>query len=280
MKEIIKKILYPNKFLGFLLFNVSMISLIYFFINGLEESIIAIISYPIAFYSLVIFCTWLYHIIIRTNKLINQNKLYIKYKSNQNIKIKSSLYFNIFMNTIYAVFNLISGIYYSSYWLITFAIYYITLSTMRIILLSNIDNEIEIKKEYQILKNCGVTLLFMNILFSGIVTLIIRQNKYFNYPGFLIYAVAAYDFYLITYAIINIIRYRKNNRPIFIASKCISLTTAMISLISLETAMLSQFGTGKTDNFNLIMVASTGLGICIINSVMAIYMIIKGNKNK
>ncbi len=280
MNDIVKKILYPNKILGFLVFNVSMISIIYIFIKGLEESILSYCIYPFAFYSVVFFSIWLYEIIKKIHKKVNEIKIYQHYKNNINIKIKSSLYFNIFMNSAYGIFNLISGIYYKSYWLITFAVYYILLSLMRIILLINIDKKVELEKEYKILKYDGIVLLFMNVVFSGIITLIIVQNKFFEYPGFLIYVVAMYDFYLIISAIINVIRYRKNKRPIYSASKYINLTAAMISIVSLETAMLTQFGTENSGDFNIIMIATTGFGICAINTIMAIIMIIKGNKNK
>ena len=109
------------------------------------------------------------------------------------------------------------------------------------------------------------------------IILILVQNQIINYDGILIYIVALYDFYLIISAIINVIKYRKNNSPILVASKCVNLTVAMISMISLEVAMIYQFGTNEA-TFKLIMTGSMGFAICIINSVMSIYMIIKSNK--
>lgn len=87
-----------------------------------------------------------------------------------------------------------------------------------------------------------------------------------------------YDFYLIITAFINVFKYRKDKNPIMIASKCINLTVAMISIISLEVAMIYQFGNNE-DYFKLIMVSVTGFFVAFINSVMSIYMIVKANKN-
>lgn len=95
--------------------------------------------------------------------------------------------------------------------------------------------------------------------------------------GFLIYLVAMYDFYLIIKAIINVIKYRKNHSPILISNKCINLTVAMISMVSLEVAMVYQFGDNDT-SFKLVMTLLMGFIICLINSGMAIYMIVKSSK--
>ncbi len=278
MNDIVKKILYPNKILGFLVFNVCMISIIYIFIKGMEKSVLSYCVYPFAFYSVVFFCVWMYEIIKEMHKKVNEIKIYQHYKNNINIKIKSSLYFNVFMNILFGTLNLILGLYHNSYWFITFAVYYILLSFMRIILLVNVDKKINLEKENKILKSCGIILLLMNIVFSGIIVLILMQNKFFSYGEYFIYVVAMYDFYLIVYAIINVIRYWKSNRPIFSASKYINLTTAMISMLSLETAMITQFGEVNSSEFYLVLIASTGFGICFINSMMAIIMIIKSNK--
>ena len=51
----------------------------------------------------------------------------------------------------------------------------------------------------------------------------------------------------------------------------------MISMISLEVAMIYQFGSNDS-NFKLIMTSCTGFGVSLINSLMAIYMIYKANK--
>jgi hypothetical protein len=50
----------------------------------------------------------------------------------------------------------------------------------------------------------------------------------------------------------------------------------MISIISLEVAMIYEFGNNDS-NFKLIMTACTGFGVALINSFMSIYMIVSAN---
>ena len=61
------------------------------------------------------------------------------------------------------------------------------------------------------------------------------------------------------------------------ASKCINLTVAMISMISLEVAMIYQFGSNDS-NFKLVMTSITGFCVVLINSLMSIFMIAKVSK--
>ena len=62
------------------------------------------------------------------------------------------------------------------------------------------------------------------------------------------------------------------------AAKVINLTVALVSMLSLETAMLTQFGTGRDGVFRQIMTALTGAGVSVLVLGMAVYMIIKTTK--
>ena len=76
---------------------------------------------------------------------------------------------------------------------------------------------------------------------------------------------------------INVIKYRKDHSPLLASSKCINLTVAMISMISLEVAMVSEFGANDSE-FKIIMTSIMGFVVCIINTIMSIYMIFRANK--
>lgn len=281
MKELVKRIFLPNKILGFILFNISFGLLIYVFVCHLEETLVAYISYILSAYALTIFCIWLYKVCQFSNNYIKENsKIYKIYKENNKIITKISMILSSSLNLIYGVFKLILGLYYRSAWLITFAVYYLLLCFMKSSLVMNVEKDNfgkNIKKEYKKLKHTGVILLFLNIILVGMVILIICQNQTIIYPGYLIFIVAMYDFYLIINAFINLFKYRKQNSPILIASKCINLTVAMISMVSLEVAMVSHFGNNDV-SYKQLMTGIMSFAICFINSFMSIYMIVKSSK--
>lgn len=283
MKEIIKKIIEPNKVLGFLLFNLGMGLLIYVFGFHLEESWIAYIAYLLSAYALVIFVVWFYKACKFSNDFIkNRSKLYKMYHSHFKTVTKVSIVVSLILNLIYGILKLTFGIYYQSEWFITFAVYYLLLWLMRFSLIFSIKKEefgSNLAKEYRKLKHTGIILLLLDIVLTGMIILIIHQNQTVVYPGYLIYLVALYDFILIISAFINLWKYGKKKSPILIASKCINVTVAMISMLSLEVAMIYQFGSDDT-NFKLVMTSCTGFGIALINSLMAILMIRKSIRKK
>ena len=201
-----------------------------------------------------------------------------KYMTDVRFRAGVSLYQGFFINLLYIVMKLVSGILYRSAWFIALAVYYILLAVMRFLLVRrlNVQDEASELRRYRL---CGVMLLFMNQALAGIVIFMVHQNQGFDYPGLLIYAMAAYAFYAVTIAIINIAKTRRHKSPILSAAKVINLVAAMVSILSLETAMLAQFGGDDDPMFRRVMTGATGGGVCTIVIGMAIYMIWRANKN-
>lgn len=127
-------------------------------------------------------------------------------------------------------------------------------------------------QEHKRCRLCGIFLLPMNAALSGVVVLMVREDPGFEYPGYLIYVVAMYAFYTTTIsALVNMVRFRKYQSPVLTAAKAVSIAAVLVSLLSLETAMLSQFG--REDMvFRRLMTGATGTGVCCIVLAMAIYM--------
>lgn len=277
MKKFLRKLFFPNRVLEIFFFLLGFGLLIYVFACHLEGTPLSYFSYLLSTYALILFCIWFYKACRFSTDWVKGTKWYHFYEKNLSKIMKITLSFSTLLNIAYAIFNLVIGIYYRSYWFFTFAVYYFLLSFMRVSLLTRTKELYQDGVlEYRKLKRCGIISLFLNIVFAGIVVLILHTNQTIEYAGSIIYVVALYDFYLIIVAIYNAIRYRKANHPIILASKCINLTVAMISMLSLEVAMIERFGDDAS--FKVVMTGSVGLVIVVINTVMAIYMIVKANR--
>lgn len=191
-----------------------------------------------------------------------------------------SLYGGLIINLAYIAIKLFSGIYYRSVWFIALAAYYALLAVMRFILLhKNKKSEMTVETEFKRYRLCGIMLLIMNQALAGIVIFMVYQNKGFDYPGLLIYAMATYSFYSVIIAVVNLVKFRKHGSPLLSAAKAINLVAAMVSILSLETAMLAQFGGNDSPLFRKIMTGATGGGVCTIVIGMAVYMICRAAKN-
>lgn len=276
MKQFISQIFNPNKVLGCLICLTATVLLIIVFSFHMEDTVVAWIAYPYSVYALIVFIVWFIKACKFSNDFIkNNSKLYNFYQSHIKEFNRYSLVLGLIVNLIYGIFKLSMGIYYKSWWFITLAGYYLLLCTMKGNLIKDFKSTLE--KQYGKLRHIGVILLCMNIILTGIIILIVNSHQTFYYSGYMIYIIALYDFYLIITAFINVFKYRKNSEPIISASKYINLTVAMVSMISLEVAMIYTFGNNDCE-FKALMTLLMGIAVTVINSVMAILLILKSKK--
>ena len=171
------------------------------------------------------------------------------------------------------------GVYYRSNWFITLALYYLILTLMRLLLLrsSHIIGS-DLAREYRQYRRVGAVLLLTNFALTGIVLLYVRQNQSFHYAGSLIFVMALYAFYAVIMAIRALVIYRRHGSPVLSAAKVTSFAAALITMLALETAMLSRFDAGGDTAFRHTMVAATGGVISIVLTVTAGYMMLHATK--
>ena len=92
-------------------------------------------------------------------------------------------------------------------------------------------------------------------------------------------AMAAYTFTTFTVAIIDLIKYRKYNSPILSASKTISMAAACVSMLTLESTMLTTFNDGSMSLASRrIMLGTTGTAVSAFVITMAVVMIVQSSK--
>lgn len=208
--------------------------------------------------------------------------LLYRYAKEPVFRTEAALHFSFSVNLLYAGIKLFSGVFYKSVWFITLAVYYAFLAVMRFFLLHHVrkrekagyDKAVEWRK-YRL---CGVLLLFMNWVLTGMIILVIHKDKGFAYPGMLIYVMALYTFYMTITAVINVIKFRKYDSPVMSSAKGINLMAALVSMLSLETAMLTRFGSAENADFRKAMISCTGAGVSLAVVGMAVYMIIRATK--
>lgn len=91
--------------------------------------------------------------------------------------------------------------------------------------------------------------------------------------------MAAYTFTAFTLAIINTVKYKKYNSPVFSASKTISLAAACVSMLTLTSTMLTTFSDGTMSVIEQkIILGSVGFAVSGTVVTMAIYMLVESTK--
>ena len=126
---------------------------------------------------------------------------------------------------------------------------------------------------------CGVIFLVMNLALALMIFFMVYWNRTFNHHEVTTIAFAAYTFTSFTLAIVNIVKYRKHNSPVYSASKNINLAAACVSMLTLESTMLTTFGDGTmTMATRKIFLGVSGGVISAFIIMMAIYMIVQSTK--
>lgn len=281
-KKILLRLLYPGALLTVILCILATASLIWVFITGHDEHPLAYAVYVISFYALCIFVAALVPLPGKIKKTLYRNRHIARYLTQETLRNLIGLYTSLFINLAFGTFKLVTSFLYHSIWFGAVGIYYMLLCVIRFLLLFRNRKAARIEephirllygwKSYQI---CAILLLVLNIAMSGMVFQTVWQNKGYSYPGLVIYAVALHTFYQLTTAIINIFTKDRTNSLVRQASKALSLTTALMSLFALQTAMFSAFGMEMAEDTRRLMNGLTGGTVCFAVLCIAILMLLR-----
>ncbi|MGN0639179.1 MAG: hypothetical protein ACI4J0_12480 [Huintestinicola sp.] len=285
-KKTVNRLLYPRGWGMILLTVISTAALIVIFVKGYDSHPVAYFVYVLSAYTLTVDCIFLAKVIPQkyrsAKKMVCDHPIGGRFMNDPKFKTHVTLYCSLGINVLYAAANMLSGILYRSVWSVTLSVYYFILAVMRFLLVRFVErigignDRLRELKSYRL---CGMILLTLNIALSGVVILVIVKNKSFEYAGMLIFVMAAYTFYITAAAVVNLVKYRKYNSPVMSAAKVINFAAALVSMLSLETAMLSRFGEeNNSENFDRIMTGATGAGVLIIISSVSVYMMVRSTK--
>ena len=281
-KKLCKALLFPHIAIMILLVPVSTVFLIYAMIFKGTESPLAIASYVLSAYTLTVWCFKIPNLIRFFKKVKKENKLVVRLYEDTRLRVNLSLYGSLVGNVAYAFFHLWLGYIHNTFWFYSLAGYYFSLSVMRFFLVrytSTHKSGDNMKAELKRYRACGWIFLIMNLALTLMVFFMVYWNRTFLHHEITTIAMAAYTFISFTAAIVNVIRYRKYNSPVYSASKAISFAAACVSMLTLSSTMLTTFSNGTVDlSGRRIMLGAIGAVVSAIVVTMAIYMIAKGNR--
>ena len=281
-KKIGKALLFPHIAIMIILLPIATVFLVYSMVFLGTESVPAIISYVLAFYTLMVWTLKVPYLIKFFKSFKDENKYARRWQDDDRLRVNVSLYGTLIWNTAYALLQLGMGFWHHTFWFYSLAGYYICLAVMRFFLARYTTKHKpgeKMREELIRYRLCGWVFLAMNLVLSLIIFFMVYWNRTFTHHMITAIAMAAYTFTAFTIAIINIVKYRKYNSPVYSASKAISLAAACVSMLTLEATMLTTFGDGSMDAITRkIMLGCTGGVISVFIIVMAVYMIVQSSK--
>jgi len=281
-KKLGKSLLFPHIAIMIILVPIATVFLVYAMVFSGTESPLAIVSYVLAAYTLTVWCFKIPYLIRFFKNFKNENKYARRWLEDDRLRVNVSLFGSLIWNVAYAALQLWLGFLHKTFWFYSFAAYYFFLAIMRFFLVRHtaIHKPGEKMREELIkYRACGWIFLVMNLALSLIVFFMVYWNRTFEHGMITAIAMAAYTFTAFAVAIVNIVKYRKYNSPIYSASKAISLAAACVSMLTLTSTMLTTFSDGTMDALSeKLMLGGVGLAVSVVIIVMAINMIVQSTK--
>ena len=282
LKKIGKAFLFPHIAIMIILVPIATVFLVYSMVFLGTASVAAIISYVLSAYTLTVWCFKVPYLIHFFKTFKDENKYARRWQDDDRLRVNVSLYGTLIWNAAYALLQLGMGFWHHTFWFYSLAGYYICLSVMRFFLARYTTKHKpgqKVREELIRYRLCGWFFLAMNLALALIIFFMVYWNRTFEHHMITAIAMAAYTFAAFTIAIINIVKYRQYNSPVYSASKAISLAAACVSMLTLEATMLTTFGDGSMDAITRkIMLGCTGGAVSVFIIVMAVCMIKQSNK--
>ena len=194
------------------------------------------------------------------------------------LRSRYMLNLSLWANLLVAVFKLGIGIFVHSFWLGAVGVFYGVLALMRFSLLRSFRKETP-DEEQRAYRRTAILLNVLTLTMTGIFVQMIRDDQTYRYPGILIYVMAVWAFAKIIIAVKNLIQRRKEDEPILAAARTLSFAAALMSILALQTAMITEFGGGA--DFARTMNTIAGAVIAALLIALSFIMLIKsgGIKN-
>lgn len=276
----LNRLLHPPGWIQALLPPAAFAALAYVFLTGQNDSIPACLIYAASAYSLVI---WLLPLpgLIQSAKAAVMRRLTGtafggRYAADPAFRGSVSLYQGMISSAFYAAFRVVVGVRYASVWFMSMAAYYLVLGMMRLslILSSRRQNAAAELRSY---RRTARQLFLLNIPMGAMIALMVLTDSGYSYPGYVIYVSAMYTFYTVIVSIVNLVRFRRLGSPLLSAAKALNFVAALMSLLGLQTAMISRFSTNGA-HYRRMMNAITGGSVWLAVIFTAAYMLHRSRK--
>ena len=277
LKTIILRLLTPPPAVTGLLSVSCAAGLGVVFYQGWDTHLLAYPLYVLSFYTLCI----LIRALIPLIRTLHQRRKNSKRSILPQQCRRRELYTGLIINLCYAVLKLATGFLTRSVWFCAVGGYYLVLSLIHGYLLGTYRSSLQIidlrrrtLRSWHSYRRCGWLILILNLTMTGMVFMMIWRGQSYTYPGILIYATAAYTFYRITMVILQTVKMKRSDEPIFSAAHSVDFCMAVMSVFTLQTAMFASFGGQLPLQTQRLMNSLTGGAVCFTVMCVAVFMII------
>lgn len=280
-KKIGKALLLPHPAVTALLFPAAIAAMLVCMLRRGTDDPVTIACCALSFYALVLVCLRVPDMIRTVQRFRRENRYYLRYREDVQLRINISLCAAFGFNAVYAVFQLCLGLWHHSAWFYAMAGYHLLLALMRLTLVRYTRSHAlgeQTAVEWRKYRFCGALLLVMNLTLAVFILYFVFRIRVFLHHEITTIAMAAYTFTALTLAIVNAVRYRRYGSPACSAAKAISLASATVSMLTLENAMLTAFGEENGEMFRQLILGASGVVVILVVQGIALHMLVNARR--
>ncbi len=205
---------------------------------------------------------------------VQQNEIGGKVLSDKRYRAVVFAVLGLILNLAYAFYNGILGLINGSVWFVASCVYYLILSGMRF----SAVRKRSIKREYSVMRLCGVMLIIMSIVLAGINYISLSQNTASRYGEITMITIATYTFTKLILAIVRATKAKHDKSPIMSVIRVIGYSEVAVSVLTMQRSMLKSFGEAEETSSHILN-ACTGAGVCVFILILGITMMKRGISN-
>ena len=273
-----KKLLYPHPVLVIVLTLIAGAGLPWVFLTGRENSMIAYPLYCVAFYALVTLTLLIVKLVPKARKKAEADPLIQKLTQNEEVSFSLGLYMEQLLNFGYGIFKLISGAIHASAWIGADGLYNFVQSLIQLYQILRRKKVTTMKDQWKSYRQCGYMMIVLHLTMTGMVFQMIHMGRHENSTEIGIIATAAFTFYKLIKAFVDVAKDRKHKSPVDSAVRFLDFSQALYNLFVLQVGLLWVFG-GSGFAYAKLMNSLTGGAVCLLVCGMGVYMVWRANRD-
>ena len=228
---------------------------------------------------------------------------YKRYRSDEPFRNKINLYNGAATSFVLTCIQLYGGIKYKSVWFTSFAIYYGVLTIVKFYLARSVGKKG--REGWSVFSIVGFVMSILNLALVTMISILITDPSIALHEYSLAIAIATAAWTLISagMTIHGVFQMRNKNEPVMLADRLVQLTTAIVSVLMLQTSFIASISTPQietmkgyieefgslafvpdkiatlfTNLFQSLALSNiiTGVFVAVFSSWLTVYMIIRG----
>lgn len=203
---------------------------------------------------------------------------YKSYKDDPWLRAATSTKVSAVVNLFFVFYQAYNCYRRQSLWFGALSVYYAWLTFMRVNIVTYMQTmAADGREELRRYRRTGAYLLFLTTV---VMTLGVVSNRFGFRPTYsvtMFVVVALFCVYNVTNAIINYFKWRKLEDPLISASKALSISCALVSVYSLQTAAIGLFGGASDPRIVTFLTFFTPITIFLVIASISLFIILRVN---